>query len=363
MHDTLVSRLLSPTPAGAGTGSTDHTVPFQRSTSGAYRSGRSPEVNPPTATHEDPDGHEIPLTSTVLLPAGSAITSRDHPDRSTGPQTRRRGPRKGTDSRWQRRYTLCSRNTTTASSRRTMEPEAIELTSPMCRPPKRSPAATPVGMPPPRRRLPRDQMPPPAHQSPAEPYDSHPRVCPGPSSAIRQTLRPAGHTRQRTPQARGRPGSRRGLCSPPTRSSDWRSPTAHRLPGTNSDQCVRAARMTARQVLVKGRVHEAWVVECDQQAQAPKRVGGRRHTRVGTERRDAAPRPGPWRGGRWGEERCSGGPWSGGVLSLRHGQSSRCPPPAHRSPPSPRPGPRSPSGAESARVAPAGRGRADPERR
>lgn len=40
--------------------------------------------------------------------------------------------------------------------------------------------------------------------------------------------------------------------------------------------------MTARQVLVKGRVHEAWVVECDQQAQAPKRVGGRRHTRVGT---------------------------------------------------------------------------------
>jgi hypothetical protein len=79
VHDTLVSRLLSPTPTGAGTGSTDHTVPFQRSTSGTYRPGRSPEVNPPTATHEDPDGHEIPLTSTVSLPAGSAITSRDHP--------------------------------------------------------------------------------------------------------------------------------------------------------------------------------------------------------------------------------------------------------------------------------------------
>lgn len=40
--------------------------------------------------------------------------------------------------------------------------------------------------------------------------------------------------------------------------------------------------MTARQVLVKSRVHEAWVVERDQQAQAPKRVGGRRHTRVWT---------------------------------------------------------------------------------
>lgn len=79
VHDTLVSRLLSPTPAGAGAGTTDHTVPFQRSTSGTYRFGRSPEVNPPTATHEDPDGHEIPPTSTVLLPEGSAITSRVHP--------------------------------------------------------------------------------------------------------------------------------------------------------------------------------------------------------------------------------------------------------------------------------------------
>ena len=34
--------------------------------------------------------------------------------------------------------------------------------------------------------------------------------------------------------------------------------------------------MTARQVLVKGRAHKVGVVERDQQAQAPKRVGGRR---------------------------------------------------------------------------------------
>jgi hypothetical protein len=34
VQDTLVSRLLSPGPAGAGTGSTDHAPPFQRSTNG-----------------------------------------------------------------------------------------------------------------------------------------------------------------------------------------------------------------------------------------------------------------------------------------------------------------------------------------
>lgn len=78
VHDTPVSRLLSRTPAGAGTRSSDHTVPFQRSTSGAYRLGLSPEVKPPTATHEDADGHEIPPTSTVMLPTGSAMTARDH---------------------------------------------------------------------------------------------------------------------------------------------------------------------------------------------------------------------------------------------------------------------------------------------
>ncbi|HYB26544.1 MAG TPA: hypothetical protein VEF89_08025 [Solirubrobacteraceae bacterium] len=36
-------------------------------------------MDPPTVTHQDSDGHEIPLTSTVLAPAGLAITSRDHP--------------------------------------------------------------------------------------------------------------------------------------------------------------------------------------------------------------------------------------------------------------------------------------------
>jgi hypothetical protein len=127
-------------------------------------------------------------------------------DRSTGSQAARRGPRKGTDSRWQRRYTLYSRNTTAASSRQTMEPEAIELTSPMCRPPRRSPTATPVGTPPPRRQLPRDQtfgFPGLTTRVLGYALGRHRRSVP--------TLRPAGHTRQRTPQARGRPRSRRGL--------------------------------------------------------------------------------------------------------------------------------------------------------
>jgi hypothetical protein len=35
-------------------------------------------VDPPTATHEDEDGHEIPLMNTVTAPAGSGMTSRDH---------------------------------------------------------------------------------------------------------------------------------------------------------------------------------------------------------------------------------------------------------------------------------------------
>jgi hypothetical protein len=36
-------------------------------------------VDPPTATQEEADGHEIPPISTMPLPAGSAITVRDHP--------------------------------------------------------------------------------------------------------------------------------------------------------------------------------------------------------------------------------------------------------------------------------------------
>jgi hypothetical protein len=76
---------------------------------------------------------------------------------------------------------------------------------------------------------------------------------------------------------RGRPGSSRGLRSAAGGARAWWSPTYPiRLPGTNSDQRVRTARPTARQVPVKGRVHKARVVHGDQQAQAAKRVGGRR---------------------------------------------------------------------------------------
>jgi hypothetical protein len=54
--------------------------------------------------------------------------------------------------------------------------------------------------------------------------------------------------------------------------------------------------MTARQVLVKDRIHEAGVVERDQHAQAPKRVGRRRPGRRGPGRR------GPGRGRAGGAE-------------------------------------------------------------
>ena len=73
-----------------------------------------------------------------------------------------------------------------------------------------------------------------------------------------------------------------GLAVSPRGARAWWSPRYPiRLPGTKSDQRVRTARMTARQVLVKGRVHKARVVHGDQQAQAPKRVGGRRPGRGG----------------------------------------------------------------------------------
>lgn len=49
-----------------------------------------------------------------------------------------------------------------------------------------------------------------------------------------------------------------------------------RLRGKHSDQRVRTAGMAAGHVPVKGSVHKAGVVERDQQAEAPKRVGGRR---------------------------------------------------------------------------------------
>ena len=72
---------------------------------------------------------------------------------------------------------------------------------------------------------------------------------------------------------------------------------------------------------------------------------------------------GRWRGGRLDKERRSGGPCSGGVFSLRHGQSRTGPPRVRRLPRSPRPGTRSPSSSAPARFAPIGSDRVDPERR
>ena len=82
-----------------------------------------------------------------------------------------------------------------------------------------------------------------------------------------------------------------GLRSTPRGSRARRSPTSPtRLRGADSNQRVRTARMTARQVPVKGRVHKTGVVHGDQQAQAPKRVGGRR--RVGGRGRAGGPEVG-----------------------------------------------------------------------
>jgi hypothetical protein len=65
--------------------------------------------------------------------------------------------------------------------------------------------------------------------------------------------------------------------SAPARSSGPRSRTCATRPrGKHRDQRVRAARAATRQVPVEGHICQAGVVERDQQAQAPERVGGGR---------------------------------------------------------------------------------------